>query len=291
MPQAAVNGVDLYYEDTGEGYPVVFCHELAGDARSWDPQVNAFSRIYRCITFSYRGFPPSSVPEEPEAYSLDIQIEDLRALLDELGIEQAHIVGLSLGANLALHFAFRYPEYCRSIVVAGCGTGSTNRERFEQDLDEMVALLGKKDMGAFADVYSLGPSRLPYKRKDPKGWDVFRRQLAEHSAVGTALTVLGILRPRPTIFALQEQLRNLEVPALILIGDEDEPCVDPAVFMKREIPVCGLVVIPQSGHTINLEEPEKFNRAVDDFLRMVEAGRWASRVPISTSLMPQSAHS
>ncbi|MBI3977660.1 MAG: alpha/beta hydrolase [Chloroflexi bacterium] len=288
MPHVALNGVDLYYEETGEGFPVVFCHEFAGDYRSWDPQVKHFSRLYRCVAYSHRGFPPSSVPDDPTAYSQDLLVEDLRALLAHLGLNQAHLVGLSMGGNVVLDFALRYPELCRGIVVSGCGAGTTNREQFERDVAAIAELLNTRGMRAFADVYSLGAARLPFRRKDPKGWAEFREQLAQHSATGSALTILGVQLRRPTVFARREQLNRLQVPTLVLIGDEDEPCVDPAVYMKREIPAAGLVVIPQSGHTINLEEPALFNQAVMDFFRLVEAGRWASRDMVTTSLMPRS---
>jgi pimeloyl-ACP methyl ester carboxylesterase len=288
MPTIPVNGVEIYYESTGEGYPIIFSHEFAGDSKSWDPQVKQLSRLYRCITYNHRGFPPSGVPEDPDAYSQDQLVDDLRGLMDALEIEQAHLVGLSMGGNIVLNFALRYPERCRSIVVSGCGAGSTNRERFEEDIRGITDLLQTQGMRAFADVYSVGAARLPYQRKDPKGWAEFREQLAGHSALGSALTMLGVQRRRPTVYSYKEQLNNLQVPTLILIGDEDEPCVDPGVFMKREIPSSGLVVIPQSGHTINLEEPELFNQAVLDFIVAVERDRWATRGAVTTSLLPPS---
>jgi pimeloyl-ACP methyl ester carboxylesterase len=281
-----LNGVELYYEDTGSGYPVVFCHEFAADYRGWDPQVRAFARAYRCITYSHRGFPPSSIPESPEAYSQDHLIEDLRALVEHLGMKDAHFVGFSLGGSVVLNFALRYPTLCRGIVVVGAGAGTTNRERFERDIDRTVGLLRSRGIEGFAEVYSEGPTRLPFKRKDPHGWAVFRRQLAEHSAIGQALTMLGVMRQRPTIFSLESALDALEVPTLVIIGDEDEPCVDPAVFMKRHIPSAGLVVLPQSGHAVNLEEPALFNTAVLEFFRLAEAGRWARRASVTTSMLP-----
>ncbi|HEU5424976.1 MAG TPA: alpha/beta hydrolase [Nitrolancea sp.] len=286
MALARVNGVDIFYEEAGAGPPVVFSHEFAGDAQSWAPQVHAFSRLYRCLTYNHRGFPPSSVPDDPAAYSQDLLVEDLRGLLDTLGIERAHLVGLSMGGNVVLNFALRYPERCHGVVVAGCGAGTTNRERFERDIEQIVDILATRGMAAFAETYSQGATRLPFRRKDPAGWQVFRERLAEHSARGMMLTQLGVQRLRPTVYQLEEHLRQLRVPALILIGDEDEPCVDPAVFMKRVIPSAGLVVIPQSGHTINLEEPARFNDAVLDFLRLVEAGRWPVRQQVTTSLLP-----
>jgi pimeloyl-ACP methyl ester carboxylesterase len=285
MPVAPVNRVKLHYEIIGEGFPVVFSHEFGGDALSWEPQIRYFSRLYRCVTYNHRGFPPSSVPERLEDYSQDILIDDLGALMDHLEIERAHIVGLSMGGNVALNFALRHPERCRGIVVAGCGGGTTERERFEQDVAAVVQLLTTRGIEAFADRYAIGATRQPFKRKDPRGWQEFRNGLSRHSSLGSALTIQGVQRNRPTIFTLKEQMNRLEVPTLVLIGDEDEPCVDPAVFMKREIPTAGLVVIPQSGHTINLEEPAAFNAAVADFFRLVEAGRWARRPVVTTKLL------
>jgi pimeloyl-ACP methyl ester carboxylesterase len=286
MPYLTVNGVNLYFQTHGDGEPLVFCHEFAGDARSWQPQVDAFAGRYRCVTFNYRGYPPSDVPEDRDAYSQEHLVSDLAGLLDQLEIERANLVGLSMGGNIVLNFALAYPERCRGIVVAGCGAGSTNRDLFDRDIAQAVELLRTRSMDEFAEVYSHGASRLPFKAKDPAGWERFRRQLAEHSAVGSANTLLGVQLTRPGIFALEERLARLRVPTLLLIGDEDEPCVDPNVFMKRVIPTSGLAVIPQSGHTINLEEPEQFNRAVADFFQKVETGKWMTRRYVTTSLLP-----
>jgi pimeloyl-ACP methyl ester carboxylesterase len=286
VPTVTLNGVEIHYEDTGSGPPVVFCHEFAGDYRSWDPQVRAFGHTYRCITFNYRGFPPSSVPDDPAAYSQEILIEDLKALVEHLNLGQPHFVGFSMGGSVVLNFALRYPNLCRTIVVVGTGSGTVNRERFEQDIDRTVDLLRSRGIDGFVETYAEGPTRQPFKRKDRYGWDVFRSQLADHSATGQALTMLGVMRRRPTIFALDAALRQLEVPTLIVIGDEDEPCVDPAVFMKRQIPSAGLLVVPQSGHAVNLEEPALFNAAVLEFFRLAEAGRWARRTSVTTTLLP-----
>jgi pimeloyl-ACP methyl ester carboxylesterase len=286
MPRVSVNGIELYYEDTGSGFPVVFCHEFGGDYRSWDPQVRAFDRLYRCVTYNHRGFPPSTVPGDLESYSQDLLVEDLHGLLDHLNIAQAHLVGFSMGGSVVLNFALAYPEVCRSIVVVGTGSGSTNRERFEQDIRQVVELIRTQGMQRFAERYSQGPIRQPFKRKDPHGWSVFRDQLAEHAADGQAYSMQGVMLRRPTIFSLEARLRELPVPTLIAIGDEDEPCVDVAVFLKRTIPSSGLLVLPQSGHAINLEEPALFNRQVLEFFRLVEAGRWARRTSVTTAMLP-----
>ena len=93
----------------------------------------------------------------------------------------------------------------------------------------------------------------------------------------------GVQMRRPSLWELEKDMKNITVPALIVTGDEDDPCLEPALLMKRSMPTAGLVVLPQAGHTINLEDPEPFNRAVLDFLTRVDAGRWASRDARSTS--------
>lgn len=286
MPHAQVNGVKLYYEVTGDGPPIVFCHEFAGDYRSWQPQVEAFSDEYRCITYSHRGYPPSDVPEDVDSYTQEILVEDLRGLLDHLGLERAHVVGLSMGGNVALNFALTHPQRCLTTVVAGCGAGTVEREQFERDNDRVVKYLQTSGMAAFATMYAEGAARVTFKQKDHAGWELFREQLAEHSATGSALTMAGVIRHRPTIFALKDRMNQLTVPTLIVVGDEDEPCIEPGIFMKRQIATSGLVMLPQSGHTINLEEPALFNQVVRDFHSAVDAGTWATREEVTVSWLP-----
>jgi pimeloyl-ACP methyl ester carboxylesterase len=285
MPIAPVNGVNLYYEVTGSGYPLLFAHEFAGDCRSWEAQVRHFARRYQVITYNARGYPPSDVPEDVNAYSQEHAAQDIVGLLQHLHIPQAHLVGLSMGGYAVLHVGLSHPAVARSLVVAGCGYGSVSseRERFQQDSGRVAERLQREGMRAVAEVYSKGPTRVQFEDKDPRGWREFAAQLAEHSAIGSALTLLGVQGRRPSVYALEAQMRQLQVPTLIIIGDEDEPCLEPGLFMKRTIRTAGLVVIPKSGHTINLEEPEAFNRIVSDFLTAVEAGKWGLRNPASVS--------
>ncbi len=274
MPQAPINGINIYYESHGEGYPLVWSHEFAGDYRSWEPQVRFFTRRYRVITYSARGYLPSDVPTDESSYSQDQAVDDLRGLLEHLGIEKAHIGGLSMGGNVALNFGLKHPDIARSLVVAGTGTGSTDPEGFRKNVNSIAQRMQEQGMAAMTD-YTRGSARIQLLRKDPHGWQEFADQFHEHSAIGSALTFRGVQGKRPSLFELQDQLTKLEVPTLIMIGDEDDPCIEPSIFMKRHIPYSGMVVIPQSGHAINLEEPELFNRAVLDFLTAVEAGKWA----------------
>jgi pimeloyl-ACP methyl ester carboxylesterase len=284
MPMASVDGIKLFYEEAGQGTPLVFVHEFAGDHASWSPQVRFFARRYRTIAFNARGYPPSDVPEDPAAYSQRQAVEDVKGLLDHLGIPKAHVCGLSMGGYATLHFGLTYPDRALSLVVAGCGYGSGgDREAFRQDAALVVRKFEEDGMAKVAAFYSRGPTRVQFLDKDPQGWREFHDRLAAGSARGHALTLRGVQMTRPSVYDLGDRLSALRVPTLVVTGDEDEPCLEPGLFMKRKIPSAGLVVIPKSGHTINLEEPEAFNRAVLDFLTAVEAGRWPPRNPASLS--------
>ena len=279
------DGVKLYYEETGQGFPVIFVHEFAGDHRSWEPQLRHFARRYRCITYNARGYPPSDVPEDPDRYSQARATADIKAVLDHLDIAQAHVVGLSMGGFATLHFGLSYPDMARSLVVAGCGYGAERDQnvKFRAEAEAAAESLKRDGMTTFAASYSLGPTRVQFQNKDPRGWREFADMLAEHSATGSALTQLGVQRERPSLYDLESQLEALRVPTLIVTGDEDEPCLIPGVYMKRKIPGAGLVVVPKTGHTVNLEEPEAFNRILAEFFDSVEAGRWEDRDPRSIS--------
>ena len=278
MPSFAADGVNIYYEVTGRGSPLVWSHEFAGNYDSWEPQVRYFSRRYQVITYAARGYPPSEVPNDPAAYSQDRAVEDLYLLLQHLGAGPAYIGGLSMGGSTALNFGIAHPEMARALIVASAGSGSNGPEEFRRSGQALIGRLRNEGMEAVADDYARGETRVQFLRKDPRGWEEFHRGLSAHSALGMALTYQGVQLNRPTVYALEEKLRGLTMPVLIIIGDEDDPCVEPAIFMKRTIPTAGLAVLPQSGHTINLEEPDLFNRTVSDFLTAVEAGVWAKGV-------------
>jgi pimeloyl-ACP methyl ester carboxylesterase len=281
----ADDGVRLYYEEAGTGVPVVFVHEFAGDHRSWEPQVRYFSRRYRCIAFNARGWPPSEVPQDVARYSQARACADIRSVLDGLDIDKAHIVGLSMGGFATLHFGLTYPSRAHSLLVAGAGYGSEpgEREKFRAEAVIIADRLEKGGMAAFAEAYAYGPTRVQFENKDPRGFAEFKAMLAEHSAKGAANTQLGVQRERPSIFDLGDKLAALRVPMLVVTGDEDWPCLLPGIFIKRTCPSAALLVLPNSGHAVNIEEPAAFNAALADFLAQVDAGRWPARDPRAVS--------
>ena len=286
MPYATTDdGVKLYFEEVGAGTPIVFVHEFAADHRSWEAQMRHFGQRYRCITYSARGYPPSDVPEKATSYSQNRATDDILAILDHLKIEKAHVVGLSMGGFATLHFGFRHPTRALSLAVAGVGYGAEKdqQSRFKAEVQVVAKLLLEEGMAAFAEKYAYGPTRVQFQNKDPRGFAEFKQALAAHSALGSANTQIGCQGERPSLYDLVAEMRATTVPTLVLTGDEDWPCLAPALLMKREIPSAALAVMPNCGHTINLEDPDQFNRIVGDFIVQVEAGRWPKRDPRAVS--------
>lgn len=273
------DGVSLYYEEAGAGTPVVFVHEFAGDLRSWEPQLRHFSRRYRCIAYNARGYPPSGVPHSFERYSQERARDDILSVLDGLGIDRAHIVGLSMGAFATLHVGMTHGGRAISLVTAGIGHGAhpTQYEQFRRDSLALADTMLEKGMVHLAESYGHSAYRTQLRDKDPRGFDEFIRHLSGHSATGSANTMRGYMARRPSLYDLRSGLARISTPLLIVAGDEDEPTLEPSLMLKRTIATSALVMLPKSGHMMNLEEPALFNRVVEEFFRQVESGRWRSR--------------
>lgn len=288
MPLAKAEGASLYYEETGNGIPVVFVHEYASDLRSWETQVRFLSRHFRCITFNARGYPPSDVPDAGELYGQEFSVRDIGAVMDHLGIEAAHIVGLSMGANAGLHFALSNPKRVISLTFTSGGSGAykPGREQFIREANEAADVLLKTGIEPLVEGLSYGATRIQLLNKDPRGWQEFREQLAEHSALGSSLTMRNYQAKRPSIFDFEDALKGLDVPILIVAGDEDDPVLDTSLFLKRTLPNSGLFILPKTGHAVNLEEPGDYNRVLLDFLGAVERKSWRPRDQRAKSTSP-----
>ncbi|MEE7505587.1 alpha/beta hydrolase [Methylobacterium mesophilicum] len=286
MPSATTDdGIRLHYEESGRGTPLIFVHEFAGDHRSYEAQLRHFGRRYRAVAFSARGYPPSDVPEAVSAYSQARAADDILAILDHLGAPQAHVAGISMGAFATLHFGLRHPGRALSLCLGGCGYGAEPERQalFRAEADATAAMLLRDGMAAFAERYAVGPTRVQFETKDPRGHAEFKRMLAEHSALGSANTQAGVQKGRPSLYDLGDELGRMTVPTLIVAGDEDWPCLAPSLMLKRVIPSAALAVLPNTGHALSVEEPDAYNRLLDDFLAQVESGRWPMRDPRATS--------
>ena len=276
MPHATLDGTMIAYREVGSGEPLVFCHEFAGSTESWDLQVGYFSRRYRTVTYNAKGYPPSDVPAPWEEYTYDRQVKVLLDLLDHLQIDKAHICGLSMGAYTAVQFGLAHPDRCLSIVAAGVGTGSDDPATFLKESENRAELLEAGGMDGMA-AYLAGSTRIRFREKDPAGWDRFAQLFGVHSPKGSANTLRGFQGRRPSLYTREADLAAMSIPLLVMCGDEDDPCLQPSLFLKRTVPGCGLVVLPHTGHACNLEEPAAFNAAVAEFLAQAAAGRWGPR--------------
>ena len=278
MPLAASQGARIYYEETGKGTPILFIHEFGGDHRSWDDQMRHFGRNWRCITWAARGYPGSDAPDDEKLYGQEFFNRDAIAVLDAAGIGKAHIVGLSMGGYTALMLAAKFPDRVLSCTAAGAGSGALKSTR-AQFIEEARVRAAEFDRVGHIDAEAMGlsPTRVQLQVKDPIGWQTFVRNLAEHSAHAAAKTLRTVQAGRASLYDLESELKGIKAPVLLLLGDEDEPCLDVNLWMKRLMPKARLAMLPGAGHAVNLEEPALFNQLIEQFLADVERGSWRPR--------------
>lgn len=280
MPLATTpDGVKLYYEEAGSGSPILFVHEYSGDWRSWEPQMRFFARRHRCITYSFRGYPGSDVLADGAKYGQQQAVDDARHMLDHLGIAQAHIVGLSQGAFATAHFGRLHADRALSLTLAGVGSGADREghEQFKKDALTTAERIRQHGMANYAQGLTTNPTRSRFKQKDPRGFAEFVKHLSEHADIGAANTMANYQGKRPSLYDFEAEWRKLDRPTLIICGDEDDPCLQPSLYLKRVMPNAGLAMFAKTGHTVNIEEPDAFNRELAAFIALVEAGKWTPR--------------
>lgn len=279
----ATDGARLYYEEAGTGTPIVFVHEFLGEIGCWEAQMRHFSRRYRTVAFNSRGYPPSDVPDDVAAYSFEHQRAGILAVLDGLGIQRAHVVGLSMGAFATFYFGMRWPERALSLTLAGIGSGSMaeGREQFHRESEASADALLKDGWAKSLEARTVTPTRVQLRNKDPRGFAEFVGRVAQHSAKGSALTLKGYQARRPSLSDFGTEMARCTVPTLIISGDEDEPCLDASLMLKRAMPSAGLAFMPQTGHACNLEEPDLFNQLCERFFHQVESGQYRMRDAIA----------
>lgn len=281
MPYVEALGAKLYFEECGQGYPIIFIHEFASDMHGWENQIRHFSRDYRCIAYNARGYPPSDVPEEPALYGWQFAADDVDAVMRGLKIERAHLVGLSMGGYAALQFGLRYPGKTSAIVAAGVGSGShpSQRDAWLRETSVLSRIFLDHGMVAMAERMARGPARIQLKYKDLDVWQKFVARLRQHSPLGMSNTMAHCQASRPSLHDLPDQFLEMAVPVLLAVGDEDARCLDTNLMLKSALPDAGLWICPNTGHAINLEEPASFNAQVETFLSAVELGSWRRGFP------------
>ncbi len=267
MPFAHINDLNLYYELQGQGFPIVLVHEFAASIRSWDETIDILRGKLRVLAYNCRGYPPSSVPEDMESYSQAISSNDLRALLDHLGIARTVVAGSSMGGSVALQFAINHSNRVSALVIASCGSGSDNKPQFAEEFEAVARQLETEGTRAVGDCYLMSPTRLTLKHKKPELWQKLRDDFGALSVRGLTNTIRGTIMKRPTIYELEACLRTLSIPTFIMAGELDPPVLAPSRFLASTILTARLKILEATGHTINLEEPEIFGLAILEFLK------------------------
>ena len=258
----AVQGTPLYYEETAQGYPLLLIHAGVADSRMWDQQVPVFAQQYRVICFDLRGFGRSSIPA-----GLFTSYKDPALLLEFLGLEKAHVIGISFGGKVALDFALAYPEKVASLVlVAPSVGGHMSPPEVQQFNVEEEELLERGDLEGAAELnlrmWVDGPRRSPGE-VDPTVRQRVREMLNHALAIPTPETAEDI----PLEPAAITRLAEIHVPTLLVVGDYDIPDkIRLAEQLASEIPQSQLVIIHGVAHMANMERPEEFNQIVLDFL-------------------------
>ena len=280
MPHVQAEGAKIYYEESGAGTALVFLHEFLNDHTGWDDQMRRFSRDYRCVTIACRGYPPSDCPEDETAYSQDIFKDDVLAVLDHLKIDKAHLVGLSMGAYTGLQLAIENPGRVLSVIAASGASGGyePNRAEFEKQTTNSATQLESMENMPGVSLAS-GSTRVQLKRKDPISWNRVAEIIARRPVHSAAKTMLQVQLKRIPVFKLEKELAAVETPVLLMVGDEDESCLDVNLWLKRVMAASRMVVFPACGHVLHLEEPELFNHLSEQFLSSVDRGTWYPRDP------------
>ncbi len=264
MPDIAVNGVRIHYEERGSGTAMVWAHGLGGACQEWEGVMAFFAGRYRVVAYDARGHGSSEKPDRPEAYSQDIMVEDMRGLMDALDINRAIIGGHSMGANVALNFAFKYPERCIGLIPVGIGSGSSDREWWRKWWEHMADTAEKKGIAAYVEEMKKLPAWGSAFADPQLGKALYQAELT-NSPETLATVIRGVQGKRPSIFELAPKLEKLSVKTLVVMSDGDAPVVECSRFMVEHIPEAKLEVIPARSHWTHLEAPEQFLKVVDQF--------------------------
>ena len=259
---AEVNGAQLYYEEAGNGYPLLLIHGGLVHSSMWDDQFEAFTRHFQVIRFDLRGFGRSSPPAGEYAYH-----EDARGLLDALSVRQAHVIGLSMGGKIAIDFALAHPERVTALVpVASALSGYGFSESTVRRIVEADNLLEAGKIAAGVELENRlwvdGPARTP-ETVDPGVRERVRTMNTANYQRATGEGIELDLEP-PAI----DRLSEIGVPTLVIAGDQDVPDILAiAERLRRDIAGARLVIISDTAHQLNMEQPDEFNRIVLEFLR------------------------
>lgn len=253
MPTARLNGIEIYYQEQGAGFPVVMTHGLGDCAELWSPLAEALADRYRVVSWDMRGHFRSEAPDDLAQYTQDIVVEDLRALSDHLGIERAVYGGHSLGGYTALRFHEKYAQRVAALVLHAAGPGYRNQDGSQAWTDRLASAAAKQEerFGRDARVAA----------KELRVGAPALGETAQHVVRGIANVERGVMAHPSFIDA-----RAIAVPALVIVGENDQAYLASADYFESRLPHGRKVVVPGAGHPAALEQPTFVNAAVREFL-------------------------
>lgn len=249
MPNISRDGVNIFYEASGEGPAILLSHGYGATSQMWAGQLELLSRDHRLIVWDMRGHGRTDSPEDPSCYSEAETVDDMAAILDAEGVERAVIGGLSLGGYMSLAFNVAYPERTDALMLFDTGPGYNNpkaREGWNTGMAIPRAEALERD-----GLAALGGSE-----------EV--RVSTHRSAAGLARAARGMLAQFDN--RIIQSLSSIDKPTLVLVGEHDEPFLTGTDYMVNKIPGSTKAVIPNAGHAANIDNPADFNDAVSSFL-------------------------
>jgi 3-oxoadipate enol-lactonase len=255
----AVNGTHLYYEQAGSGHPLVLIHGFTLNTQMWDDQFSVFARHYRVIRYDMRGSGQLAMPTE-EPFT---EVDDLRALLDALGVSRAFVMGLSRGGRVAIDFALTYPEYTSALVLVDSALGAWHwSEAFSQSMRELEIAARTQSVAMARQRWLAHPLFLPVQERSE-----LAERLAQIVASFSGWLWLHANPERDADLPAPRPLERISVPTMLVIGERDiDEFQAIANHITRTIPHITNLVLPGVGHMSNMEAPDAFNEAVLSFL-------------------------
>ncbi len=267
MPKARINGIEIHYRESGEGYPVFLIHGFTGNLRNWALQIPALTRDFRTVSIDHRGHGHSEKPTRPQDYSLELMTEDAYGLLEHLGIQECYVVGHSMGGVVAQHLALVHPQPVRALVLVDTAAEIPDSLRTEERA-RLVEIARTQGMEAVFEERLRTNAMADQIRAQPQLLETWRQQFLLTSREAYLYCAEAMARQEPRL----DKLNAIDVPTLIICGENDDPFLQPSRRMRERIPSSELVVIPGAGHRPPIEKPGEFNRTLTGFLSRVPRG-------------------
>ncbi|MGH7893461.1 MAG: alpha/beta fold hydrolase [Candidatus Binatia bacterium] len=252
----------LHIDVDGTGPTVLLLHGFGGSARNFGPQMRALKDRYRVVRYDARGHARSEMPPDPEAYTPETFVDDMRRVADEVGADRAVVGGLSMGAGVSLRFALAYPDRVRALMLCAFPAGADDPDGFAGKALRFAETIEQRGPEAAGEAYVWGPTT----KLDRSAVHFVRQGFLEHPPHGLALTLRGLIAKQPSVAAMRTDLATVRCPTLVVVGSEDGPSLGACRLLAATLPRACLVVIPGAGHVVNLQKPDEVSVAMMKFL-------------------------